>query len=333
MYTTTDFFTLLPALLFSAQAAGQFFSLCPEIARAKTAARSIFKLLAAESSIMLFKQQDPSEKVSTISSPERTGVDHTATTGEMRYRHPRLEFRHISLTYPGTSRSSLADVDLVIERGQTVAFVGPSGAGKSSALALIERFYDPSEGVILYDGVDVRDLDVRSLRSKMGLVSQDPDLFSGFTSYNVNLGAVPGVTVADEEVETVCKSCGLHDFITSLPDGYRTECGSGGSSRLSGGQKQRLAIARAMIRNPDVLLLDEPTSALDAHSETHVQAALAEAAKGRTTVKVAHRLASIQHADVIFVFDRGRVVAQGTHAELVQQGGLYASMAQAQSLV
>lgn len=199
-------------------------------------------------------------------------------------------------------------------------------------MALIERFYDTTDGAILYDGVDIRDMDVRTLRSHMGLVSQDPDLFSGSIMYNIKLGAPSGQSVTEEEVQAACKKCGLHDFITSLPEGYNTDCGSSSSSQMSGGQKQRLAIARALVRNPELLLLDEPTSALDAHSEAHVQNTLAEAAKGRTTVIVAHRLASIQHVDRIFVFEHGRIVAQGTHTELVAEGGLYASMAKAQSL-
>ena len=245
----------------------------------------------------------------------------------------KLEFKNVTLMYPNTSKPSLSDINFTIRPGQTVAFVGPSGAGKSSAMALIERFYDVTEGALLFDGQDVRDMDVRTLRSCMGLVSQEPDLFTGSIAYNVKLGAPPGVTITDRDVEAVCKKCGLHDFITSLPDGYNTECGSSSSSRLSGGQKQRLAIARALVRNPEVLLLDEPTSALDAHSEAHVQESLNEAAKGRTTIIVAHRLASIQHADQIFVFDQGKLVAQGTHAELVRQGGLYATMAKTQALV
>ncbi|KAM3421178.1 hypothetical protein BST61_g1587 [Cercospora zeina] len=332
-YSTTDFFIVLPALLFSAQSAGHFFSLSPEIARAKTASRSIFTLLDCQPSIMRTEAQYASSRALKTPSLSDSSPSKSMELGPNEKYAQKLEFRNVTLMYPNTSKASLNDVSFRIGPGQTVAFVGPSGAGKSSAMALIERFYDVTEGALLFDGQDVRDMDVRTLRSCMGLVSQEPDLFTGSIAYNVKLGAPPGVTVTDQDVEAACKKCGLHDFITSLPDGYNTECGSSSSSRLSGGQKQRLAIARALVRNPDVLLLDEPTSALDAHSEAHVQESLNEAAKGRTTIIVAHRLASIQHADQIFVFDQGKLVAQGTHAELVLQGGLYATMAKTQALV
>lgn len=328
MYTTTDFFIVLPALLFSAQSAGQLFSLSPEIARAKTAARSVFALLDEEPSIM--RERDPMSSTQNSGPGEKSeSLERSITSVDAA---TKLEFRDVTLLYPNSSKAALKNINISIARGQSVAFVGPSGAGKSSAMALIERFWDPTSGAMLFDGVDMRSEDVRWVRSHMGLVSQDPDLFSGSIAYNVKLGAPSGGSVTDEQVVEACKKCGLHDFIQSLPEGYNTESGSSSSSRLSGGQKQRLAIARALVRNPEVLLLDEVTSALDAQTEAHVQAALAEAAKDRTTVVVAHRLASIQHVDMIYVFDQGRVVEQGTHAELVEQGGLYASMAKAQSL-
>ncbi|EME77240.1 ABC transporter, ABC-B family, MDR type [Pseudocercospora fijiensis CIRAD86] len=333
-YTSTDFFIVLPALLFSAQSAAQFFALSPEVARAKTAARNVFTLLDANPNIMRPSTHDAVSVMSstTHSLDKVNGGEKGSTRDAPSDQPPKLEFRNVTLSYPNGSRPALQDVSLEVPRGHTFAFVGPSGAGKTSAMAMIERFFDPTEGSVLFDGIDLRDMDVKTLRSHMGLVSQDADLFSGSILYNIKLGAPCGGLVSDDEVHQACKKCGLHDFIISLPDGYNTECGSNTSSRLSGGQKQRLAIARALVRNPEVLLLDEPTASLDAHSEAHVQAALAEAAKGRTTVIVAHRLASIQHADCICVFDGGRVVAQGTHSELVAQGGLYASMAKAQSL-
>lgn len=327
MYSTRQFFTVLPAMLFSAQAAGQLFSLSPEIARAKTAAKSVFTLLEARPTILTMAAC-PSEKtlVSGTSTPQDFVLD-------AKSRNIKILFDAVSLSYAGNSKKkALRRVNMSIVDGQTVALVGPSGGGKSSTIALIERFFDPTEGSILLDGVDIREMDVKDLRKTMGLVSQEPDLFPGSISYNVKLGAAPGEAVTDEAVMAACKKCGLHDFITSLPDGYNTECGSSGTSKLSGGQRQRVAIARALVRDPQILLLDEPTSALDAHSEAQVQAALAAAARGRTTVVVAHRLASVQRADKIFVFDQGRVIASGTHAQLVQRCPLYASMAKAQSL-
>ena len=175
-------------------------------------------------------------------------------------------------------------------------------------------------------------MDVTSLRNGIGLVSQEPDLLPGSIAYNVKLGATAEQDVTDHDIENACKKCGLHDFITSLPDGYNTDCGSNGSAKLSGGQRQRVALARAFIREPEILLLDEPTSALDAHSERQVQEAIQDVAQNLTTLIVAHRLASIQHVDRIVVFDQGRVVEHGTHAELVEMAGLYASMAKAQGL-
>ncbi|USW55203.1 Putative Type 1 protein exporter [Septoria linicola] len=305
-YSTTASFIVLPVLLFSAQSAGHFFSLSPEIARAKTASRSVFTLLDAQPKITASKAEEVPAKSSTTSSLVSSDFSKSSNLDISKQSTQKLGFRDVTLLYPNSSKASLSGVNLSITSGQTVAFVGPSGAGKSSAMALIERFYDVTEGAVLFDGRDLRDMD---------------------------LGAPRGVSVTDEDVQTACQKCDLHEFITSLPEGYSTECGSSSSSRLSGGQKQRLAIARALVRNPDVLLLDEPTSALDAHSEAHVQESLNEAAKGRTTIIVAHRLASIQHADQIFVFDQGKLVAKGTHAELVQQGGLYATMAKTQALV
>lgn len=278
---------------------------------------------------------DKTGKFSEASSLTRNSLEKASLPDEKSVERtpPILEFRNVTLWYRNSSSPSLRNVSFTIPKGKTIAFVGPSGAGKSSVIALIERFYDATHGKLLVNGTDIRCINVKTLRSHMGLVSQDPNLFSGSISDNVKLGAPTGGSVSDAEVETACRKCGLHEFITSLPEGYNTECGSSSSSHLSGGQKQRLAIARALVRNPEMLLLDEPTSALDAHSEAHVHAALSAASQNRTTIIVAHRLASIQRVDKIFVFDQGRLIAEGTHAELVRQGGLYASMAKAQSLV
>lgn len=244
-----------------------------------------------------------------------------------------LLFNHVSFSYPTEPGTPvLQNTTIAAKPGQTIALVGPSGAGKSSLVALIERFYVPTAGGILLDGHNIQGLDLQTFRDKIALVSQESDLFPGSITYNVKLGRSNQQNATDADVERACRQCGLHDFITSLPDGYNTECGSSGSSKLSGGQRQRVAIARALVRNPEILLLDEPTSALDAHSEQLVKQSLAEASQGRTTVIVAHRLASIQHADCIYVLDQGTVVEEGGHDELVKKGGLYASMAKAQSI-
>jgi ABC-type multidrug transport system fused ATPase/permease subunit len=196
---------------------------------------------------------------------------------------------------------------------------------------LIERFYDPNSGVVLLDGRDIRTEDVETHRAKLGLVEQEPDLFPGSIAFNIGLGAKPGVQVTQEDIENVTKKCGMHEFIMSLPEGYSTDVGSRGS-KFSGGQKQRIAIARALIRDPEVLLLDEATSQLDASTEREIRTAIAAAASGRTTVMIAHRLSSVQHADRIFVFEAGKIVEQGKHDELVAAGGIYSGMVAAQEL-
>ncbi|KAK5169886.1 uncharacterized protein LTR77_005864 [Saxophila tyrrhenica] len=321
-YNQQQFFTVLPALLFSAQSAGQLFSLSPELARARTAAASIFKLLSSRPSILTSTPDD------LQSEPEKSLT--SSLDSLEKYSDAKIQFRNVSFSY-SNGAPVLDDVSFGITEGQTVALVGPSGAGKSSIVSLFERFYDPTAGEILFDGTDLRDHDVRKLRGRLSLLSQDAELFPGSIRHNIALGASDR-DVSQQEIEAVANQCGIHDFVSSLPEGYTTECGAEGNSQLSGGQRSRIALARALLRNPECLLLDEPTASLDAVSEKQVQEALQAAAKGRTTVIVAHRLASIQHADNIIVLDGGRVVEQGSHAELVQKGGLYASMAKAQAL-
>jgi ATP-binding cassette, subfamily B (MDR/TAP), member 1 len=324
-YTQRDFFTVLPALLFSAQAAGQLFSLAPEITRAKTAAQSVFSLHDEQPTIL--NDYKPSlSSVDDYDNVDRSdGHAQDAEKGQ-------LEFRHVSLRYESRPNVfALNDVSFLVKPGQYAAFVGRSGAGKSSAMHLIERFYDPSQGEVLLDGKNIRKDFVQDHRARLGLVEQEPDLFPGSVEFNIRLGAKPGAKVSHEDVEAVTKKCGLHDFIMSLPEGYNTEVGSHGS-KLSGGQRQRLAIARALIRDPEVLLLDEATSQLDATTEREVRIAIAAATSGRTTIMIAHRLSSVQHADRIFVFEHGQIAEQGTHDELVAFGGLYAGMVAAQEL-
>ena len=235
-----------------------------------------------------------------------------------------LALRGVSFRYPSRPRhAALADVELVVQPGETVAIVGPSGAGKSTVFQLLLRFYDASEGVIEVDGVPVREASLEALRQRIGIVPQDSVIFSANALENIRYGRPEA---SDGEVIAAAKAAFAHDFISALPEGYATFLGERGV-RLSGGQKQRIAIARAMLKNPPLLLLDEATSALDAESERMVQAALESAMKDRTTLVIAHRLATVQRADRIVVMEAGRIVESGTHAQLSEAGGLYARLA------
>ena len=206
--------------------------------------------------------------------------------------------------------------------GQVVALVGPSGAGKTSIINLIPRFFEVNEGSITFDGIDLRDLTLNDLRNNMALVSQDAVLFNDTITNNIRLGRLDA---SDEDVIAAAKAAAAHDFILEQPNGYDTVVGESGG-RLSGGQRQRISIARAILRDAPVLLLDEATSALDASSEQQIQKALDELAQGRTTIVVAHRLSTVQNADMLLVMDQGEIVERGTHQDLMKKDGLYASL-------
>lgn len=243
---------------------------------------------------------------------------------DLRIEEGGLSFVDVHFGYGDVP--ALKGFSLEVPAGKVMALVGPSGAGKSTVLSLVERFYDPQQGKISIDGQDIQSVRLASLRAQMALVTQETFLFDDTIAENIRFGRPDA---SQEEIEEAARQANAHDFILEQPDGYQTTVGERGGN-LSGGQRQRIAIARAMLRNAPVLLLDEATSALDAESEARVQEALERLMQGRTTIVIAHRLATIRRADQIAVMDRGLVVEQGTHDTLVSEGGLYARLADLQ---
>ncbi|GAA6142049.1 ABC transporter transmembrane domain-containing protein [Hydrogenophaga sp. 5NK40-0174] len=274
-----------------------------DLLRAAGASERLMELLATESPV-----QSPT---SPIQVPKPQGGSTVA-------------FQGVSFRYPSRpDELAIASLAFEAKAGQTIALVGPSGAGKTTVFALLLRYYDPAEGQILVDGTPINQMALAALRERVGIVPQDPVIFSANAMENIRYGKPDA---SDDEVLAAARAAFADEFIQRLPEGYQTFLGERGV-RLSGGQRQRIAIARAMLKNPPLLLLDEATSALDAQSERMVQAALASAMEGRTTLVIAHRLATIQKADRILVLDHGRLAEQGSHEELMGHAGIYAGLA------
>lgn len=328
-YTQTQFFIVLTALLFAAQSSGQIFSLAPDISKAAVASRRVLNLILPKG-----------EKASRVErQARRTAADaekgSSSTSGsssspiaEKDRKGVTIALKNITFSYPSRPDVPvLTSLSLDVPSGSFAALVGPSGAGKSTVVSLLERLYVPSSGAICLDSFDITQApeatpgtQEASFRDDIALVPQDTVLFSGTVAFNIGLGARPGHTATQAEIEEAARLACIHDTIASLPEGYETPCGpSAGLQFFSGGQKQRLCIARALVRRPRLLLLDESSSALDAESEARWEAALEGIRKegGVTIVAVAHRLRTIKKADVIFVIEGGNVLDKGAHDELV----------------
>ncbi|EEU41291.1 uncharacterized protein NECHADRAFT_95357 [Fusarium vanettenii 77-13-4] len=307
-FADSAFFICFMAVTQGAEAAGQGLSFGPNAAQATAASNRIISMRDS-------RNTDSHSESEDIPDAE-DGV--------------KIELRDANFRYPTRGVPVFQGIDITVEKGQFAALVGPSGCGKTSIISLLERFYDLQKGDILCNGKSIYDLNAYKYRRNLSLVAQEPNLFQGSIRENILLGVDPD-SVTEERLHQVCRDASIHDFIISLPDGYNTDIGPMGVS-LSGGQKQRVSIARALIRNPRILLLDEATSSLDSESEKLVQEAFERASKGRTMVVVAHRLATVQNADVIFVLGQGAVLEKGTHRQLLEKRGVYWQMCQSQAL-
>ncbi|KAH8593471.1 leptomycin B resistance protein pmd1 [Bisporella sp. PMI_857] len=320
-YTTTQFFIVVMALLVSAQLWGQMFTLAPDVSRARVAVVKVLNLLDLGSTKKLNGTIRPKEV-----EPPSSDVEATAEASEkpVEARHGiSISFKDVKFSYPARPEVQvLHGLSIAIRPGQFCALVGASGAGKSTIISLLERLYAPSSGSIEIGGHNIALSEGVSFRDNISLVPQDSVLFEGTIAFNVGLGARPNQEVTQSEIEEACKLANIHDTIMGMSNGYETNVGPNGN-QLSGGQKQRLAIARALVRKPQLLLLDESTSALDAESERLLQEGLDKAARGITVIAIAHRLHTIRRADVIFLIEAGVCTHRGTHDELRERSEAY----------
>tara|TARA_R110002003_G_scaffold279_7_gene18072 strand:+ start:3397 stop:4392 length:996 start_codon:yes stop_codon:yes gene_type:complete len=309
-----DFLVVYLAIIQGSLAAGQWLSFGPNFAQVSAAANRIQTMHQND-------DEDESAVMARFMESQRWTLP-VFSKG--------IEFRNVWFAYPTRNVPVLMGLSMRIPCGTFAAIVGSSGSGKTTIISLLERFYEPSRGAIEYNGDSIASMPLKMLRQRMSLVAQEPYLSRGTIRQNVLLG-VHENQVDENALHQACRDAGIHDFISSLPDGYDTDVGTGGVS-LSGGQKQRLSIARALIRDPKVLLLDEATSSLDSESEKDIQEVMERTSKGRTMIVVAHRLATIQKADIIFVMHQGCVVEQGNHWSLLKKKGFYWRMCGEQDL-
>ncbi|PKY00818.1 ABC multidrug transporter SitT [Aspergillus campestris IBT 28561] len=326
-YTQTQFLIVVFSLLVSALLWSQMFALAPELSSARAAMARILTLIEAGSDGMQGHIPTPAAlngEIITPSDPEKAISSQPTGIFAAPAAAASVQLHNVHFAYPARPDTAvLHGLSLTVQPGQFCALVGPSGAGKSTIIALIERLYTPQAGSILIDGVDVtRPNHDPHFRDTIALVPQENVLFEGTVAFNIGLGARPGHAASQEEIITACKLAHIHETIEALPDGYETMCGPNGS-QFSGGQKQRLSIARALVRRPRLLILDESTSALDAESERLLQQGLEMAAQGITLVAIAHRLRTIQRADVIFLIEGGVCVDSGSHSELLGRSDSY----------
>jgi len=266
------------------------------------------------------------DRVFAVLDTHATIVDKPGAV-EARPLQQSIRFEDVTFAYARNKQPALVDINLEIPAGSAVALVGETGSGKSSLANLIPRFYDPTSGAVFYDGADLRDLQIKSIRNQLAIVTQEVVLFDDTVANNIAYGIQR--TVQPEEIERAARAAKAHEFIMRMPNGYDTVIGSRGG-RLSGGERQRIAIARAILKDAPILILDEATSALDSETEAVIQEALSNLIRGRTTIIIAHRLSTIQHCDTIYVLDQGRIIEQGSHAQLLERQGRYARFHQIQ---
>lgn len=342
LYSQTQFFIVLPALLFSTQSCGQMFALAPDISKAGVAASNIAELLTTHSADEELNPTAPGKIMphDAYLLEEKTSDPELGIFENQRHHTPQTpmtsgigaELQNVHFEYPSRpNQPVLRGLSLKFRPGQFCALVGPSGSGKSTTFAMLERFYRPGSGAVIIDGMDVTRQLGTTFRDDIALVPQENVLFEGSVAFNIGLGARPGHQPTQDEIEEACRMANIHEVIMSLPEGYQTQCSHDGK-QFSGGQRQRLSIARALVRRPRMLLLDESTSALDVESEKRIQEALATLSGRTTIVAIAHRLNTIHRADCIYLIEEGRCVEQGTHEELIERSETYRTSVIHQSL-